>query len=112
MKYIIALLLLVPAFNLCRAELTLPKIERPVIENPDMHPKKQAKKPVRQEDLNKQLVLAADKMHLRGIYNALIAGADINALYNGVSALHMAIYANSPGTVKYLIKCGSDKQRL
>ena len=107
MKIIIALLFLLPAFNICRAELTLPKLERPA---PAMQPasneqKEQEAKPVKKEDPNKMLHEAANKMHLRGIYNALLAGADVNSIYKGMLPLERAVYANSPGTVKYLIKC-------
>lgn len=110
MKILIALLFLLPAFNICRAELTLPKLERPA---PAMPPagneqKEQEAKPVKKEDPNKMLHEAADKMHLRGIYNALLAGADVNSIYEGMLPLERAIFANSPGTVKYLIKCGAD----
>ncbi len=110
MKFLMALLFLLPAFNLCQAELTLPKLERPA---PAMQPssnqqKEQETKPVKKEDPNKMLHEAADKMHLRGIYNALLAGADVNSIYEGILPLERAVYANSPGTVKYLIKCGAD----
>lgn len=105
MKYIVALLLLVPAFNLCRAELTLPKTEKTASYS---QPKKQEKDTLKQKSTNEALIESARKMHLRGIYNALIAGADINNLDKGFSALHIAIYVNSPETVKYIIKCGAD----
>lgn len=110
MKILLVLLFLLPAFNICRAELTLPKLERPA---PAMQPasneqKEQEAKPATKEDPNKMLHEAADKMHLRGIYNALLAGADVNSIYEGMLPLERAIFANSPGTVKYLIKCGAD----
>lgn len=110
MKILLALLFLLPAFNICRAELTLPKLERPVtaMQPASNEQKEQEAKPATKEDPNKMLHEAAKKMHLRGIYNALLAGADINSIYKGVLPLERAIFANSPGTVKYLIKCGAD----
>lgn len=110
MKIFMVLLFLLPAFNLCRAELTLPNLERPA---PAVQPfsnqqKEQEAKPVKKEDPNKMLHEATEKMHLRGIYNALLAGADVNSIYEGNLPLNTAVYINSPGTVKYLIKCGAD----
>lgn len=68
MKILIALLFLLPAFNICRAELTLPKLERPVtaMQPASNEQKEQEAKPVKKEDPNKMLHEAADKMHLRG----------------------------------------------
>ena len=110
MKFLMALLFLLPAFNICLAELTLPKLERPApaAQAPENQQKEQETKSVKKEDPNKMLHEAADKMHLRGIYNALLAGADVNSIYEGLLPLQRAVYANSPGTVKYLIKCGAD----
>ena len=112
MKIIIVLLFLLPAFNICRAELTLPKLEKPA---PAMQPasneqKEQEAKPVKKEDPNKMLHEAANKMHLRGIYNALLAGADVNkrAEHGGRTAIMVAAYMQNIEIIDILLEKGAD----
>ncbi len=78
MKFFIALFFLLPVFNLCWAELTLPEREKPAVRRTQRKPQQQTKTS-QNDEANKALHEAAEKMHLRGIYNALLAGADINA---------------------------------
>ena len=111
MKIIIVLLFLLPAFNICRAELTLPKLEKPA---PAMQPasneqKEQEAKPVKKEDPNKMLHEAANKMHLRGIYNALLAGADVNKRNdNDWAPIMAAAYMQNIEIIDILLEKGAD----
>ena len=113
MKILIILLFLLPAFNICRAELTLPKLEKPA---PAMQPagneqKEQEAKPVKKEDPNKMLHEAANKMHLRGIYNALLAGADVDKRNdNDWAPIMAAAYMQNIEIIDILLKNGADIQ--
>ena len=91
MKIIIVLLFLLPAFNICRAELTLPKLEKPA---PAMQPasneqKGQEAKPVKKEDPNK-----------------CFAKRRIKCTCAVFTTLHKAAIVNDMAAIKYIVGKG------
>ena len=102
MRFILPIIFLL--FNtFCFAELTLPKTSSAA-----KQPQIQQEQSPKNEDANKELHEATDKLHLRGVYNALLKGADINSVYNRQAPIHIAVSKQSADMIKYLIKCGAD----